>query len=559
MSLASRWLDLDRIAGAGEGAGPLDSIVPLALRLRDLLPAEGRSRATFTIDQANIGREAVSDVRLSLAALAATSSRSRSCASACRAAAAASCRASSRARPRRRSSTAASACAAPAWCASSAGRPATPLPADAKGDGAFGVRAQLADRARPRRRAQTSSATCPAPRSTATRTTAGRAGRSSRCRSRARSSTRAPSCRPAPASPTSSISSCTAPPPAEAAGADRPRKPAGAARQTDALIRVNAGQLDHRRRAPIATWRSRSSSRAAISGCRCCACRGDDGFSLELEGEVEDAAAARPKGSLRGVVSAETRAGHRAAGRAARHPRRVPPRASGARRRWRRCASPDRWRSARARRPRPICCSTARPTALRVKLTARLDGGAGGWRTGPADVTGSVEGAEASPHRRAAGAGRVPDAATAPEPGGILVKAGGVPADGCDLASVEAGDVALSLPRPGGARRERHQGLRRPRDQGRATARASPRSPAWRRRCASTACRWPARCSFASAGGEAIALDRLALNVGGSDVRGQIALAPAGDRRRVEARLDVGRAQSSPGCLRPCSTSAWRP
>ena len=67
MSLSSRWLDLDRIAGAGEAAGPLDSLVPLAMGMRDLLPAEGRSRATFAIDQANVGREAVSNVRLSLA------------------------------------------------------------------------------------------------------------------------------------------------------------------------------------------------------------------------------------------------------------------------------------------------------------------------------------------------------------------------------------------------------------------------------------------------------------------------------------------------------------
>ena len=47
MSLASRWLDLDRIAGASEGASPLDSIIPLAIGLRDLLPADSRSRATF--------------------------------------------------------------------------------------------------------------------------------------------------------------------------------------------------------------------------------------------------------------------------------------------------------------------------------------------------------------------------------------------------------------------------------------------------------------------------------------------------------------------------------
>jgi hypothetical protein len=67
MSLASRWLDLDRIAGASEDAGPLESVIPLAIGLRDLLPADSRSRATFSVDQANVGREAVSGLRLSLA------------------------------------------------------------------------------------------------------------------------------------------------------------------------------------------------------------------------------------------------------------------------------------------------------------------------------------------------------------------------------------------------------------------------------------------------------------------------------------------------------------
>jgi hypothetical protein len=63
LSLSSRWLDIDRIAVAGEGAGPLESLVPLAVGIRELLPAEGRSRATLAIDQANVGREAVSNVR----------------------------------------------------------------------------------------------------------------------------------------------------------------------------------------------------------------------------------------------------------------------------------------------------------------------------------------------------------------------------------------------------------------------------------------------------------------------------------------------------------------
>src|SRR5581483_7371176 len=63
---SSRWLDLDRIAGSSEMAGPLESIVPLAIGLRDLLPP-GRSRARFSVDQANVGREAVNGISLSLA------------------------------------------------------------------------------------------------------------------------------------------------------------------------------------------------------------------------------------------------------------------------------------------------------------------------------------------------------------------------------------------------------------------------------------------------------------------------------------------------------------
>src|SRR6516165_2380811 len=66
MNLASRWLDLDRIAGAGDGADPLASIIPLALRLRDLLPADTHSHARFSIDQANLGHEAVSGLGLAL-------------------------------------------------------------------------------------------------------------------------------------------------------------------------------------------------------------------------------------------------------------------------------------------------------------------------------------------------------------------------------------------------------------------------------------------------------------------------------------------------------------
>src|SRR5262245_60603621 len=67
--LSARWLDLDRIAGAGEGARPSESLVPFALRARELLPADGRSRLTLSVDQANLGGEPVSGVRLAVARL----------------------------------------------------------------------------------------------------------------------------------------------------------------------------------------------------------------------------------------------------------------------------------------------------------------------------------------------------------------------------------------------------------------------------------------------------------------------------------------------------------
>lgn len=65
-TLASRWLDLDRIAGAPEASGPLASLLPVALRIRDLMPADGRSRAVLNVEQANAGHDTVAGLELSL-------------------------------------------------------------------------------------------------------------------------------------------------------------------------------------------------------------------------------------------------------------------------------------------------------------------------------------------------------------------------------------------------------------------------------------------------------------------------------------------------------------
>ncbi|HEX6000700.1 MAG TPA: hypothetical protein VFZ16_15095, partial [Hyphomicrobiaceae bacterium] len=67
MGLKSRWLDLDRLAGASEGIGPVASVTRLAAWLRDLLPAHGQTRMGIAIEQAKLAGESIGPVRLGLA------------------------------------------------------------------------------------------------------------------------------------------------------------------------------------------------------------------------------------------------------------------------------------------------------------------------------------------------------------------------------------------------------------------------------------------------------------------------------------------------------------
>lgn len=65
--LESRWLDLDRIAGRGNGQiSPLQLLEHLTGAIDHLMPAAGRTQASFVIDQANLGGEAVSGLQLAL-------------------------------------------------------------------------------------------------------------------------------------------------------------------------------------------------------------------------------------------------------------------------------------------------------------------------------------------------------------------------------------------------------------------------------------------------------------------------------------------------------------
>ena len=258
MSLSSRWLDLDRIAGAGEAAGPLESLIPLAVGMRDLLPAEGRSRATFAVDQANVGREAVSNVRLSLAR-----SEGKLEIEEFRLGMPGGSRGELQ-------GVVTGPPEAPIFDGSSSLRGTSvirflgwatgnALTFDAKGDGAFGIRSQLSIAAGQRGRPQCRRRPVGNRDSAATRGTAGRGGRSYPCCSKARSSTRARSC---PADPASAISSMLV-----------LHGPASRARCQQAPARVRRGQARLARR-PDRCPHPRQ-RRAAHHGCAHLPRRGD--------------------------------------------------------------------------------------------------------------------------------------------------------------------------------------------------------------------------------------------------------------------------------------------
>jgi uncharacterized protein involved in outer membrane biogenesis len=67
LRLKSRWLDLDRLAGGAESAGPAANVTRLATWLRDRLPGEGSTTMRIEVEQANLAGEAIGQLRLGLA------------------------------------------------------------------------------------------------------------------------------------------------------------------------------------------------------------------------------------------------------------------------------------------------------------------------------------------------------------------------------------------------------------------------------------------------------------------------------------------------------------
>lgn len=533
LNLASRWLDLDRMAGVSETATPLDSIVPLAIAMRDLLPGEGRSRAVIAIDQGNVGGDAVSNLRLAL-----LRSQDNLQIEELRVGLPGGSRAELQ-------GVVSGLPEAPAFDGSVSLRgsslvrflgwaSANALAFDAKADGTFGFRSRLSI----------------APGTLAVHGLAGDvSGAAIRGAAHYRWGARpelslvvdspqldARAFIPAGASLTDILDVILYGPARPGApGGLGARGPGWRSAQTDALIRVNTGQLITASRTyrDVVMELELRGGRLKVPQLKV---SGDDGFSLEVEGDLDNVAQ-RPKGVLRGVAGADT-------------PRGILPLAE-------LLGIPDSFRPGLERGETLVPLRVAgsmvlgvrTPTSAdlvldgelaggNVRLNARLDGGSGGWRTGPADVTGLVEAADARVVAALLAPGKSPAAAGNPAPGRLLLKSSGVPAQGlASLLAVDAGDLGF-----------RFRGKLTAAETGNAAVGEIEMQAADGTRVAALAGLAPplrldgvpiAGSFDIKADGASLALDRIALNVGGGLVTGQLSLAAAGDRRRVEARLDI--------------------
>lgn len=64
MGLSSRWLDLDRVAKPSAAGAPFETARNFILAMMEALPKNADSRVAFDLDQATLGGEAVSDIKL---------------------------------------------------------------------------------------------------------------------------------------------------------------------------------------------------------------------------------------------------------------------------------------------------------------------------------------------------------------------------------------------------------------------------------------------------------------------------------------------------------------
>ncbi|MBX9588297.1 MAG: AsmA family protein [Hyphomonadaceae bacterium] len=530
MNIASRWLDLDRITGASEQSGPIESIAKFSARLRDLIPGYGKAQVTLAIDQASLGHESIgpvhlllkrSDERLEIQELrVALPGGSRGELQGTILSTVQST-AQSVVFDGRLGLRGASIARFLTWATGNA------LPIDARADGAFGLRTQItagngqvAARDLVGNLSGTTLAGTAQYRWDSSRPELSVALEGPQIDARAFI--------PAGASLADLFDFLLNRPEAQRQGQ---AKPGWGNLQSDLLLRVSAGQLATAGR----VYRDVAAAMELKDGhLRQLRLRlsGEEGYSVELEGSVDDAAT-RPKGSLRGVVMADA-AGVAPLIELAGVPVTLRP-------------ADDR---GQAMAPLRLAGSmtfggrTATSADLiadgeaggaAVKLNARFDGSAGGWRAGPADVTTAIDSADGAKVAKLLPTAPTPARAG---PGRILIKAAGVPDEGLTtLASFDAGDVALGF-----------RGKVVPVDTGLKTAgdvdfNADDGAPL----AALIGLSPPLRLDGVPISGRltlaledgTIDIDKLAATIGGSRLAGRIKLFRTADQRRIDASLDT--------------------
>ncbi len=522
--LASRWLDFDRIGGVKTVTSPADSILPFARRLRDLLPQDGRSRARLAVEQAKLGNEAVSGLSLAL-----TKADGRVSVDELRAALPGGSRleiagqiAGGSDDPRFSGSLNVRGTSLARFASWASGGL---LPSEGRADGTFGLYARVEIE----------------PGALVVRDAKGeisgnavggsgsfRWGQSSEIGLKIEG-------------PQLDVRSFVP------AGTDLSDLAAllsssgdGSLQlgKSDLALRISTGAL----LTAGATYRDVSieiERKAGTLKVPMLRLSGDDGFSLDLEGEIATIAS-RPKGNLRVVAAADTAAALTPLALLLGIPTSLRPGEA-------RFQSLAPLRVAGTmvfggRLPGSIdIAADGEANGGALRLAARLDGGTSGWKSGPADLLVSVENADAQqvaalllPQAGAVTGGAA--RAQTPEAGRILLRAAGVPAQGMPvLFSLTANETALAFTGRFTASQDAPRlvgdldlagadGARIA-----ALARLSP----------------PLRLgSFPVSGtlriatdGSTVNVERLSLDIAGARLLGRLGLAPEGDKQRVNAEL----------------------
>lgn len=529
--LASRWLDLDRIAGASSASGPLDSILPFAQRIRELLPSDGRSRASLSVEQANVGRDTVGGLELALTRsgnlLEIESFRS-------------SMPGGSRLDLK---GTLAGTAENPAFTGSLNVRGTSlarftswasggALSSEGKADGSFGLRGQLAiDAGRFALRDLAAEISGSVLRGAASY----QWGEGSEIGLRIdgpQLDVRA--FVPAGADLGDLVAMLGS------KGTAEPGKLGAGLAKADLAVRINTGKLITAGAAyrDVTVEIERKAGSVRIPRLRM---SGDEGFALDLEGEVVETAG-RPKGTLRVFANADTPPALKPLAELAG----IPP---GLR--------PDGTRFqalAPLRLAGTVTFGQRTPTSLDIigegeanggalQIAGRFDGSDSGWRSSPTELTVSITNPVSAnlaalllPATGSLGTDNAarPDA----KPGRLLLRAGGVPADGmATLFSLTANDTGIAF-------------------SGRFTAsKESPRLVGDVEIANADASRIAALASLSpplrlgtfplsgtlrlATDGSTVNVDRFALDVGGVFLRGQLGIAPEGAQRRLNARIEA--------------------